>query len=295
MVQANQKHVAVSYKVSNLVYLSMKNISLPKGWARKLAPKNLGLFPRMKVLRDGTTYQLDLSDELMKRGINHLFHASLLKLHVPCDDRRFPGRLLVQIPGFEGKSEEWIVDLIVLHHRRGVSSKFEIQWKAGDRTWVPYHKVAHLIALDRYCELMGVRGPQHLPASYPKKGEMSDALVGVIRVVSGGYKTKRSGKGGTHFPSMTQMISTEEWLDCVLYKRQINLYCCGTGRHPGSACSQGVSVIQAITLLTSTSWTHTHPVPRGLSQCPKGPYLPSSMCNTIWLSLWLELAAVGWA
>ena len=172
----------------------------------------------MKVLRDGVTYQLDLSDELMKQGINHLFHTSLLKPHVPSNDRRFLGCLLVQIPGFGGKSEEWIVDSIVLHPGRGVSSEFELQWKVGDMTWVPYHEVAHLIALDRYCELMGVRGPQNLPALYPKKGEMSDALVGVIQVVPGGYKTKVSGKGGTHLPSMTQTISTEEWPDCVLYK-----------------------------------------------------------------------------
>ena len=148
MVQANRKHVAVSYKVSDLVYLSTKNISLPKGRARKLAPKYLGPFPITKVLRDGATYQLNLSDELMKRGINHSFHTSLLKPHVPSDDRRVLGHLLVQIPGFGGKSEEWIVDSIVSHHGRGVSSEFEIQWKAGDRTWVPYRKVAHLIALD---------------------------------------------------------------------------------------------------------------------------------------------------
>ena len=149
----------------------------------------------MKVLRNGATYQLDLSDELMKQGINHLFYALLLKPHIPSNDRRFLGHLLVQIPGFGGKSEEWIVDSIVSHHGRGVSSEFEIQWKAGDRTWVLYCKVAHLITLDRYCKLMGVEGPQNLPALYPKKGEMSDALVGVIRVVPGGYKTERSGEG----------------------------------------------------------------------------------------------------
>ena len=85
-VQANRKRVGVSYKVGDLVYLSTKNISLPKGRARKLAPKYLGPFPVARILRDGATYQLDLSDELLKRGINHSFHASLLKPHVPSDD-----------------------------------------------------------------------------------------------------------------------------------------------------------------------------------------------------------------
>ena len=99
-VQANQKCVGVSYKVGDLVYLSTKNILLSKGRARKLAPKYLGPFPIARILRDGATYQLDLSNELLKRGINHLFHVSLLQLHVPSDDRRFPGHLPTQILGF---------------------------------------------------------------------------------------------------------------------------------------------------------------------------------------------------
>ena len=164
------------------------------------------------------TYQLDLSNELLKRGINHSSHASLLKPHVPSDDRRFPRRLPTQLPGFGGKPEEWIVESIVSHHGKGTSSKFEVQWKAGDRTWVPYCEVAHPIALDRYCELMGAEGPQNLPASYPKREEMNDVVVGVIRVVPGGYKTEVSGERDTHLPLMTRTISSKEWSDCALYE-----------------------------------------------------------------------------
>ena len=63
-------------------------------------PLTLGPFAVTKVLKEGATYQLDLSEELLKRGINRAFHASLLKPHVPNDDRRFPGRLPSQLPGF---------------------------------------------------------------------------------------------------------------------------------------------------------------------------------------------------
>ena len=92
-VQANRKQIAVIYKVGDTVYLSTKNISLPKGRARKLAPKYLGPFAVSKVLKEGATYQLDSSEELLKRGINRSFHVSLLKPHVPNDNRKFPGRL----------------------------------------------------------------------------------------------------------------------------------------------------------------------------------------------------------
>jgi hypothetical protein len=85
-VQANKKRSIADYKEGDLVYLSTKNISLPKGLARKLAPKYLGPFAITKVLREGATYQLDLSEELVKRGINPSFHASLLKPHFPNDD-----------------------------------------------------------------------------------------------------------------------------------------------------------------------------------------------------------------
>ena len=92
-VQANKKRIPANFKEGDLVYLSTKNISLPKGRARKLAPKYLGPFPITRVIKEGMTYQLDLSDKLIKRGVNRTFYASLLRPHVPNDDRRFPGRL----------------------------------------------------------------------------------------------------------------------------------------------------------------------------------------------------------
>ena len=53
MVQVNKKCLPLSFKLGDLVYLSMKNISIPKGQARKLAPKYLGPFPITKVLKEG--------------------------------------------------------------------------------------------------------------------------------------------------------------------------------------------------------------------------------------------------
>lgn len=85
-VQANRKHLPATFKLGDLVYLSMKNISMPKGRVRKLAPKYLGPFPITRVIKEGATYQLGLSEELVKHGVNRAFHASLLRPHVPNDD-----------------------------------------------------------------------------------------------------------------------------------------------------------------------------------------------------------------
>jgi len=179
-VQANRKRQPATFVEGDLVYLSTKNISLPKGRARKLAPKYLGPFPITKVIKEGATYQLGLSDELIKRGVNKAFHASLLRPHVPNDDRRFPGRLPIQIPGFGEKPDEWIVDSILTHHGKGKGSEFQILWKAGDKTWASYREVAHLNALDRYCELMGVEDAAELPPNYDDVG--SDNEGNIIQV-----------------------------------------------------------------------------------------------------------------
>ena len=231
-VQANRKRVSVDYKVGDLVYLSTKNISLPKGRARKLAPKYLGPFAITAVLKEGATYQLDLSDELLKQGINRSFHASLLKPHVPNDDRRFPGRLPSQIPGFGEKPEEWIIEAITAHHGKGIKSDFEVLWKAGDRTWAPYREVAHLIALDRYCELMGVEGPNSLPAAYPKRGGDPGISVGAARL--GGNAYIRGGVGWLrrYLPTMARDFSPEEWYACVTFAAQLEQYLRGTSQTP---------------------------------------------------------------
>lgn len=39
---------------------------------------------------------------------------------------------------------------------------FEVQWSAGDRTWLPYNEIAHLKALADYLEAIGVDGIEKL-------------------------------------------------------------------------------------------------------------------------------------
>ena len=221
-VQANRKRAIANYKKGDLVYLSMKNISLPKGMARKLAPKYLGPFAIAEVLKEGATYQLDLSEELLKRGINRSFHASLLKPHVPNDDHRFPGRLPSQIPGFGRQPDEWVVDSIIDHQGKGISSEFKIQWKAGDCTWAPYCKVAHLMAMEQYCELMGVKDPHDLLAKRSKPGDDRDKIL-VLRVgiLVREYKRGREETRWGDYSPMAQSLSHKDLIACATYTQRM--------------------------------------------------------------------------
>jgi len=82
---ANRKRRVEPFTKGDLVYLSTKNITFPKGLARKLIPKYIGPF---KILKDfgNHSFQLELTPNLQKRGVHDVFHASLLRVHVPNDD-----------------------------------------------------------------------------------------------------------------------------------------------------------------------------------------------------------------
>jgi len=168
-----------------------------------------------------------------------------------CDDRRFPGRMLIQIPGFGEKPEEWIVNRIVTHHRKGTRSDFLILWKAGDRTWATYRKVAHLNALDWYCKLMGMKGASELPSNYinPESEDKEEIIIQARACILGKVdkrESERDQKSSTRSSlnllnslSTTEMVYTGEISDsdyrkCSKYERPIHDWHTGKGEHPGS-------------------------------------------------------------
>ena len=63
MRDVNRKRQEVPFRTGDLAYLSSKNISFPKGLARKLLPKFLGPY---RILKDygNTSFQLDLPTHL---------------------------------------------------------------------------------------------------------------------------------------------------------------------------------------------------------------------------------------
>ncbi|KIK12994.1 hypothetical protein PISMIDRAFT_18298 [Pisolithus microcarpus 441] len=156
-VGANKKHQECLLVKGDLVYISMKNINLPKGMSRKFVPKFVGPY---QILEDfgNNSYRVELPDNLKQRGIHNVFHSSLLRIHVPNDDQKFPGRQDDQILELGGSGREWAVDWILRHHGSHSDAMFEVLWVAGDKTWLPYDEVAHLKALADYFEVIGIDG-----------------------------------------------------------------------------------------------------------------------------------------
>ena len=79
------------------------------------------------------------------------------------DDRLFPGRMDTQIIGDDGRDSEWAVDRIKSHSGSKTDAVFEIIWKSGDITWMPYYQITHLQALTDYLDLLGVSRISKLP------------------------------------------------------------------------------------------------------------------------------------
>lgn len=164
---ANRKRQPVPFKEGDFVYLSTKNITFAKGLARKFIPKYIGPY---KILRDfnNQSFRLELPVHLKRRGVHDVFHASLLRLHSPNDDRLFPGRMDSQLGEGPDTEDEWAVTVIRSHAESGENTIFEIQWRSGDITWMPYYQIKHLQALDAYLELLGVDNVSKLPAGKGK-------------------------------------------------------------------------------------------------------------------------------
>ena len=150
-------------EVGDLAYLSTANLNLPKRRARKLAPKYIGPYKVTKAYPETSNYDLELSEELVRRRIVPKFHASLLRPFEPNDDSIFPSRESKHFYDFGmPDDEEWMVDEIVGHKFIGRSIEFNVRWTAGDHTWEPYAHVKDLEALDHYYALMGVARWQQL-------------------------------------------------------------------------------------------------------------------------------------
>ena len=88
---ANKKRrVDPEYKWDDFVYLSTKNLTLPKGRARKLVPKFIGPYKILEAHNRASTVTLKLPLELTSRHIMPTFHTSLVRLFVPNDEVQFP-------------------------------------------------------------------------------------------------------------------------------------------------------------------------------------------------------------
>ena len=163
-------------------------MTLPKGRAHKLSPKFIGPF---KIIKDfgNNSFKIDLPSDLKRRGVHPVFHSSLLRLHIPNDDRLFPSREPIQFPSFaddnnpkESRAIEWPVERIQSHSGRKRNALFQVKWKAGDTTWLPYDQVEHLEPLKAYFEALGIDSIDRLPDNVlPPSTDDPQVLLAGIR------------------------------------------------------------------------------------------------------------------
>jgi hypothetical protein len=164
--QANKKRTTeIPYEIRDLVYLSTKNLNLPKSRARKLTPKFIGPFRVIESSPSHSTYKLELPMELTARRIHPRFHVSLLRPHQPNNDDIFPSREVGRFYDFGmPKNQEWMVEAIISHKWTGPRSlRFRVKWTAGDITWEPPKHLEETLHLDEYYELHAVERWQDLP------------------------------------------------------------------------------------------------------------------------------------
>ncbi len=166
------------FKTGSFAYLSTKNLSLPKGRARKLVPRYIGPYEILSCNPATSTYTLDLPPDLRARGIHPTFHVERLRRHEPNDELLFPSREAGVFYDFgQDPEQEFLVDEIVAHQWEGNSVRYLVQWDDGDLTWEPWSTVKDLEAIDRYFELQGVASWKHLPKNGQSKTEQSRRMA----------------------------------------------------------------------------------------------------------------------
>src|SRR6195952_6005173 len=173
-----------TYEAGESVYLSTKNLTLPKGRAHKLLPKFLGPYTIKKGDKATSRYHLNLPEYFKKRRIHPVFHVSLLRPHFPNDDELFPNRDIdhpyeLDIRGEDG---EYFASEILAHNfydipiKKGKkiigqtpSIEFHVKWDMGDTTWEDITNVDELVILDDYLKLHGATKWQDLPHAHGRK------------------------------------------------------------------------------------------------------------------------------
>ena len=146
-----------------LMYISTKNLNLPKGRARKLCPKFVGPWKVTKAWPETSTYELELPTALQECRIHPKFHVSLLWPYNTSNNALFPNRMQSKPYNFGAlDDQEWFIDKILGHRWDGRDLNLEVRWSLGDTTWEPLANCKDLAALDRYLELQGVKCPAQL-------------------------------------------------------------------------------------------------------------------------------------
>jgi hypothetical protein len=173
--EANRKCKEAPFVKEDLVYLLTSHLTLPKGCTWKLAPKFIGPF---KILEDykNILFHLDLPSELRQQGVHPTFHANLLWIHIPNDDKWFPGWQMPQMIWI-GRTKDLSINKILQHHRKGWDSLFELQYTTGDSIWLLHYEIPSLEALNQYLEAQNIKSVNELPKQVSCVEEPSPFMI----------------------------------------------------------------------------------------------------------------------
>ena len=109
-------HVSDEYNMRDHVYLSMQNLTLPKGRARKLVPKYIGPYEVVKAHNEASTVMLELPSALVAWQISLTFHMGLIWRFIANNDNLFPKQDVKYFYDFgQDDKQEWLVDDITSH------------------------------------------------------------------------------------------------------------------------------------------------------------------------------------
>jgi hypothetical protein len=99
-----------------MVYVSTKNLAMPKGHAGKLLPQYVGPYKVLQALPDRSNYELELPTELQCWHLHQCFHVSLLRPHHVNDNALFPNRCYPDPYDFGAPDDaEWYIEEIMAH------------------------------------------------------------------------------------------------------------------------------------------------------------------------------------
>ena len=111
---------------SRVFFVAFKNLKFEKGLIQKLISKYIELY---KTIQDfgNQSFKVDLPAHLKQYGVHDVFHASLLRTHLPNDDHLFPGHLDSQLGNdIVSAQPEWAVVHIIGHSGEGMEAIFKL-------------------------------------------------------------------------------------------------------------------------------------------------------------------------
>ncbi|KZV78650.1 hypothetical protein EXIGLDRAFT_581248, partial [Exidia glandulosa HHB12029] len=95
-------------------------------------------------------YKLDLSPDMKRRRIHPTFNANLLRMYIPNDDVKFPGRHWEHILDLGTDPKEKSVLEVIGHAKRNSQWGFYTRWSDGFITEEPLENVRQTQPFEDY-------------------------------------------------------------------------------------------------------------------------------------------------